>query len=326
MNISTGSVPAVNSYFVREMLKTPRSYLIHRIPLTEMSMPSRNSTTMTLREHADLAIQSVANAEGVPPAEAAISYGDITATLLQYINWVEMSDQSVTTSLEALKAVYAEKLGWNMGESIDTIDRDVLLGGTSAYFANAVANRAAVITAIAEADLTNIDRLLFENKARYFKGMATGSNKTGTSPIRAAYICLCHGNLKADVEGLTGYRSVEEYASQVEPYESEWGSWRNFRFIGSQNCQVYADSGAAVGASGLISTTGVDVDVYPMLIFGQDAARAVKLDELTTDLIISDFGDDRPAHQTMTMAWKYFGSLAIVHEDLMVRYEVGATA
>jgi N4-gp56 family major capsid protein len=326
MNIHTGSVLPAHSFFKRKLLDTPTPYLIHSIPCDTEPLPSRNSSTMVMRRHADLANVTIPVVEGVAPAEAAIGYGDISVTVQEYINWVEMSDKASVTSLEALKAEYAKKLKKNMDQSLDTIWRDQLQGGTSVYFANNVANRLAVITRVEEVDLYNIDRLLFANMAEYFEPMATGSEKIGTTPLPPCYLCLCHGDVKRDLFALTGFKPAETYASQVRLYPSEFGSWGNFRFIGSQNCTVVANAGAAIGASGLISTGGVTIDVYPMLIFGKGAAKIVPLDELSVDYIESGFEDDRPAHQTMTMAWKSTTAVIIVQQAFMVRYETGATA
>ena len=50
-----------------------------------------------------------------------------------------------------------------------------------------------------------------------------------------------------------------------------------FRFVLSAEFAPYADSGAAVGATGLYSTTGALVDVYPMIVTGQEAWGNVML-------------------------------------------------
>ena len=51
----------------------------------------------------------------------------------------------------------------------------------------------------------------------------------------------------------------------------ELGSVERFRFIGSPELHPYQDAGGAIGSTGLVSTTGANIDVYPMIIVGMDA-------------------------------------------------------
>jgi N4-gp56 family major capsid protein len=55
------------------------------------------------------------------------------------------------------------------------------------------------------------------------------------------------------------------------------GSCEEFRFITSPELTAYADAGAAVGSTGLVSTTGASIDVYPYLVMGENACYDVAL-------------------------------------------------
>jgi N4-gp56 family major capsid protein len=52
---------------------------------------------------------------------------------------------------------------------------------------------------------------------------------------------------------------------------NEIGKCERFRFITSPDLPALQDAGAAIGSSGLASTTGVNIDVYPFIVAGQDA-------------------------------------------------------
>jgi N4-gp56 family major capsid protein len=57
----------------------------------------------------------------------------------------------------------------------------------------------------------------------------------------------------------------------------ELGSVENFRFILSPELQSIPDAGAAVGATGMYSTSGANVDVYPVIVTGDSAWGQVAL-------------------------------------------------
>ena len=70
---------------------------------------------------------------------------------------------------------------------------------------------------------------------------------------------------------------MAEYGSRKPVHEMEVGSTERYRFIVSPELAAYADSGAAVGSSGLYSTTGSNVDVYPVIVCAEDAWGQVAL-------------------------------------------------
>jgi N4-gp56 family major capsid protein len=327
-NVNTTSFDQATNYlFVRNLLARSKPYLMHDKFGGSTSFAKRNGMSIKMRRHESWNVANVPILEGVTPAEEAPTKTDITATLRQYGNWVGLTDVAVNTSLEDVAAEQSDCAGENMGETMDIVFRDLLMGGTSVYYGNNVAGRVNVITHVEEADLQRIHRLLFANKAMYFATMTKGSTNVATSPIAPSFFALCHGNHLVDLEGLTGWKGVEKYSGQTQVYDSEFGSYGNFRFVGSQNAKVYPDAGGAAGL--LISTTGVAADIYPILIFGKNAYDKVPLDTLNSRLIIKGFesgGTDDPLEQEMTVAWKAMTTLIITQDLNMYRYEVGCTA
>src|SRR5205807_10425750 len=70
---------------------------------------------------------------------------------------------------------------------------------------------------------------------------------------------------------------VARYGQRTVISEHEIGSCEEFRFIVSPELAGYPDAGAAVGATGLFSTTGANIDVYPVIVMGEEAAYDVAL-------------------------------------------------
>ena len=60
-------------------------------------------------------------------------------------------------------------------------------------------------------------------------------------------------------------------------HEQEIGSVEGFRFILSPELAANINTGAAVGSTGLFSTGGSNIDLYPVIVVGEDAWGQVAL-------------------------------------------------
>ena len=101
--------------------------------------------------------------------------------------------------------------------------------------------------------------------------MLGASPKFNTSPISSGFFVYGHTDLEADIRRLPDFVPVEKYGSNTEAVPYEVGACQRFRFVCSPDLPSIQDSGAAVGALGLKSTTGTLIDVYPVVVLGQDA-------------------------------------------------------
>jgi N4-gp56 family major capsid protein len=126
--------------------------------------------------------------------------------------------------------------------------------------------------------LRHISKNLQANHAKMKTRVIAPSAMYETSAIEAGYIVFCHTDCEPDIRDLPGFVPVAKYGSSKSAInENEVGSVERFRFITSPELGAYADSGAAVGSTGLYSTTGSNIDVYPMIVMGEEAAYDIAL-------------------------------------------------
>lgn len=208
--------------------------------------------------------------EGVTPAADTLTPRDITVTVQQYgvlYGWTDKVEDSYEDDMpQAARQMVGERVG--------LIREMVRYGGlkscTNKFYSGGT-TRATVDEKITANFLRKIARSLKGNHAKFVRNIIDPSTNVGTAPVEAAYLVFCHTDCEADIRDLSGFTPVAEYGHRNVVHEMELGSWESFRFIVSPELASIPDSGAAVGVTGCISTSATLIDVYPVIVCGQDA-------------------------------------------------------
>ncbi len=232
------------------------------------------------------------------------------------------------TGLDPILVEGGEVLGEQMGETVDTLNRDVLVAGTSVRYANSVADRSSVATAVAVADVKAAVRILEGGNAKKLRHMIVGGTKVGTRPVPPAFYGITHTSCRQDYEALSGFTKVEEYSSQKDVQEEEIGSWGNLRILVTTNAKIFLAGGVAVGVTGLVAANDTNIDVYTTLIFAANAGGTVPLQKGSTKNIVKKMGSagtEDPLDQRATSGWKVATTCKILNDDFLHRIEHGAT-
>lgn len=137
--------------------------------------------------------------------------------------------------------------------------------------------RATTDEAISLGVLRKMARTLQANHAGKKSKIIAAGPDYDTSAIEEAFLVFVHTDAAADVRDLPGFVPVSKYAGFKPISPKEIGSCEEFRFVLSPELASYADSGAAIGTTGLYSTTGTDIDVYPFVVCGEDAVFDIAL-------------------------------------------------
>lgn len=309
-------------------------------------MKQRNGDQMVFRRYEKLAQATTPLVEGQTPTGATLSKTDYVATLKQYGNFIPISDWVDMTHVDPILTEASGMLGENMGETMDSVYREILVAGTTYYVVTADnseatpalgttrANAAGVLSKVA---IDAVLRDLRSADAKPFTPMVPGSQRIGTYPVGEAYWCLIHTDqehdLFSDRSGLAGtdagtntallFTPVEKYAQVTGILPGEVGKYRNIRFVTSTNTKVFADA-ATGGASATTfkSTGGDDPDVYVSLFFGRDAYGIVKLARGSAGVFVEGpGGPSDPLRQRRTVGWKSAGCAVILNDDWMARVE-----
>lgn len=208
--------------------------------------------------------------EGATPAADSLVKQDISVTLREYAVLYSYSSLTADTYEDDIPAIETEMAGERIGLINELVHWGALKSCTNVFYAGGT-SRATVDEAISLNLLRRAARSLMGNRAKLIRSRLDPSPKYNTSAVEARYVVYGHTDAAANIRSIPGFIHKANYSNYSVMNEMELGSVDEFCFILSPEFDKYADSGAAVGTTGLYSTTGTSIDVYPIMIVAKDS-------------------------------------------------------
>lgn len=215
-------------------------------------------------------VQAHLTQEGVTPLPESITPQDVTVVMQQYACLYGFTDKTYDLYEDDIPQAMQEQIGERVGLVNEMIMYGVLKAGTNQFYGGTGTSRATVNGKLTLPLLRKIVKSLQANHGKSVTKVLAASAMYGTDPVASGFICYCHTDLEPDIRDLPGFVPVEKYASGT-PMPNEVGKCERFRFVTSPDLPSFQDGGAAIGASGLASTTGSNIDVYPLIVAAEDA-------------------------------------------------------
>jgi N4-gp56 family major capsid protein len=209
--------------------------------------------------------------EGVTPSSDTITPVDITVQLQQYGMLYSFTDQTFDLYEDDIPQAISKQLGARMGMLQEMIDYSALKACTNKFYGGGGSTRASVNKAIDLNILRKAARNLYLNHADMVTEIIKPSPNYDTRAVPAAYIVAVSTDVLADIRDLPGFVPAEKYGNMKPVHIMEKGACEEFRFVVSPELVPIQDAGAPVGTTGLVSTSGSNVDVYPCIVCGQEA-------------------------------------------------------
>ncbi len=329
----------------RNLIKAAVGMLKHAEPLIVIGgfgqskeHPTRSTDTVVFRRRRviDADSRGIANinpatyvlSEGQTPNAGTINYDDVSVTLEHFGVLLELSAKTELMYEDDVPADMQMLVGEHMAMMKEMIDYGKLKGGTSVLYANGVA-RSSVNTAISRNVLKRAARTLQNARAMKITKRIAPSVNYGTSSVAPAYIAFIHPDLEADFTELPGFVPVEDYGSFQPAHAEEIGKWGKFRILSSPFLRPWADAGGLDGDL-VLSTTGTNADVYPVIVIGTDAWGQVPLKGFNsispTYLPARQKNHANPSGQFGYVGADFFYNSVRLNENWMLRIEVAASA
>jgi len=213
--------------------------------------------------YSDLAVATTALTETVDPDAVAVpATTSVAVTLNEYGNSIISTRKLDLFSLADVEPALANIIAYNMNDSLDTIVRSVLAGGTQVIREIAGAISTAAVTGVTAADTI---------KAKDIRYVVAKMRAANVVPRRGSlYASYIHPEVSHDLRAETGtasWRQPHEYVDPAGIYAGEIGTFEGVAFIESPRLPN-SQAGSGSGAS--------QTRVYDTFVMGQQAlAEAV---------------------------------------------------
>jgi len=306
----------VNNFYDRTLLERLLPLLVYTKFGQIRDIPRKSgSNTIKFRRYASLSAATTALTEGVTPAGSQLSITDITADVLQYGDFVTVTDVVNYESVDAVLTEAAQVLGEQAALTLDNLCRDTVVAGSTVQYADNRANRYLIIASslVTANEVREAVTTLAGNNAKKLTSIVNPATGFNTTPINAAYIGIVHPKTVYTLKGLTGFVPVQAYPSQSDVMQGEVGALDEVRFIQSSEAKYWA-----------AATASAAVDVYATLILGQNAYGITRISGEAMKNIIKPLGSagtNDPLDQRTTSGWKATFVAKILNDDAMLRLE-----
>ena len=300
----------INNFYNRSMLKKAYPLLVHTRWAQVRDIPRNSSEVIKFRRYTVLTAATTALTEGTAPTSTTLAITNVTATVLQYGAFVQLTDYLLYTTLDPILTETADLLGQQAGNTLDQLCRDVIIAGTTIQYASSATTRATVTASMKlnRDEVREAVRTLHGNNAAKISSMVNPSTGFNTSPLNAAYIGIISHNTLFDLKDEVGWIPVEEYANKSDVMEGEVGALDEVRFVMTTNAKTFSST----------------VTVHGTLIIGADFYGISRVSgEAMRNIIkpLGSAGTSDPLDQNSTSGWKASFVAKILNENFGIRIE-----
>ena len=295
----------MKTFYDRTLLTRTVPKLIHTKFGQTKTIPQHAGRIIEFRKFSALAVATTPLTEGALfTALKDLTVTATTATVAQYGDAVGFSDLVSTTTIDPLLTEASEILGEQAGETIDEIVRDVVAAGTTVLYASTAVSRVTVGAAMTAtpADIQRIALQMELNRARKIDGY---------------WQAITHPRVIYDLMRTQEWRDAQNYHQSGRIFTGEVGQLYGVKFWTSDKAKLFADAGV-----------GATVDVYTILVFGQEAFGVVNLSGHNLQTVFQPLGSAGtadPLKVNSTMGWKATFGVKRLQEAFMLRYEAATS-
>jgi len=288
-------------------------------------IPDNKTKVAKWRRYEILPLATTPLVEGVTPAGTKPTITDVTATLVQFGDFIPFSDFIMDTHEDPLLKEYSALCMQQWTETIETIRWNVVKAGSNVGFSNG-AVRTSVNTPISLAAQRTATRALKRQRGKHITSIVSSNGNFRTEPIEAAFIAICHSDVENDIRNMQGFIPTKQYGSGATAWPNEIGAVEDVRYMRSTLFTPFSGAGAA--STSMINTAGT-ADVYPVIYFATNFFGIVPLKgKAAVSLMVVNpkptAGDQ--LGQRGSVGWKTTQTAVILNDLWGYRLEVAATA
>lgn len=225
------------------------------VQATNQAMPG-SSVIFTIMSELAQATSTLSETVDLTPSTMADS--QVTVTLAEYGNTVQTTAKLRGTSFLDVDAAAANLIGYNAGDSMDTVVRDVLAAGTNVIYGGGGSTAPSSRTTVQTEDIL---------AANDIRKVTAALRKANVATFNGYYMGYIHPDVSYDLRRETGNASWNAPHINVDTaniYNGEIGTFESVRFIETSRAKIRENASNGSGSAGTI-------DVYDTYIMGRQA-------------------------------------------------------
>jgi N4-gp56 family major capsid protein len=310
--LSTLSAEA-KQYYDRLMLERALPILAMYKAAQQRNIPPNSGNQVSYRRLNTLTAATTPLTEGVTPSKTALSITEITGTVQQYGNYVEVSDTLDMMGIDPIIREATMLLAENAAVSVEEIVRAELVTGTNVMFATGAARNAqGPSNPITLALVRRAVRTLEANDAPPFFGSRSDENGQG-----GTYIGFIHPRQWFDLVGDSAVLNTFTYSDPEKLYTMHLPMLGGVAWVKTTRAPIFTGAGAS-GAN-----------VFGAIICGSNAFGVVNVAGSGKFQVfakpLGSGGTADPLDQRATIGWKSLQLPRILNNNFMVRIETGVS-
>lgn len=225
------------------------------VQASNQTMPG-SSVIFTIFSELATATTPLTETSDVTPV--AMGDSNVTVTLTEYGNTINTTAKLRGTAFLDVDAAAANLIGYNAGNSMDVIVRDVLAGGANVIYGGGGSTAPSSRTTVQAEDV------IAANDVRKVTAALRGAN---VSPWSGYYIGFIHPDVSYDLRRETGNASWNAPHVNMDTaniYTGEIGTFESVRFIETPRTKIRTNASDGSGSTG-------NIDVYDTYVMGRQA-------------------------------------------------------
>jgi len=230
--------PGMRTFYDEELLDIVGPKLVHDQDAVKKPIPKNGGKKIQFRGFSPLPKAITALVEGVTPDGGKLDMYTIEAEIAQYGYYITVSDLLTLTHVDPIIAEGLKGLGDQAGVSLDTVSRNVLVSGTSVYYAPKLANgpgsAETEVTSRKDLDGTCVITVdLVEQIVTEFEAGNVPKFDDGF------YHAIIHPFSKYDLMHDPRWRDPHQYVDTSNLYNGELGEIGGVRFMASSESKIF---------------------------------------------------------------------------------------
>lgn len=225
--------------------------LVHDQFAQKQNIPTNGGKTIEFRKYSPLPKMMTPLQEGVTPDGQKLTVSTVTATVEQYGGYIAITDILQMTAIDNNMLQATKLLGGQAGRTLDTVTREVLVGGTNVLYSGGKAARHLLVGG--EDSGNDVLKVIDVKKAvRYLKAM-------NAEKINGDFAAIINQDCAFDLTEDNDWKYPHQYVDTENIYANEIGRIAGCRFVESSEAKIFH-------AADLLPADGEDAAVRELTV------------------------------------------------------------